>query len=140
MAPWTFEDFKQKNKDFTDAQAKIACKVANSALAACLDKGKEQDECEVSAIKQGLNVGARLKEGMLADEVAAQKAESEVNDFIWKAQSLIGDVMRDITMNTQIKKDKISGILDDLDVELTKRADTVAILIKRRTEEMSSET
>jgi len=61
--PWTSEDFKAKNKDFTDAQAKVACKVANAALQTCLDAGKDQDECEISAIRQGLAIGARLEEG-----------------------------------------------------------------------------
>lgn len=60
--PWTYENMKEKNKDFSDAQAKAAAKVANAALQTCIDDGGDQSECEASAIKQGLSVGARFKE------------------------------------------------------------------------------
>lgn len=135
MSPWDMKAFKEKNKDFTDAQARVAMKVANKALETCIADGGDQEECEASAIKQGLSVGAKLKEGMLADEVNAQKTEQEINDFIRKAQSLVSDVMRDLETSTAVKKEKISGILDDLDSELTKRAGAVASMIKKRNAE-----
>ena len=59
--PWTWEEFQKKNSEFSDTQAKAACKVANAALESCLADGGDQADCEVSAIKQGLSVGAKLE-------------------------------------------------------------------------------
>lgn len=54
--PWTVKDVDKHKKGLTDAQKKRWVEVANSARAACLKKGKPENECDASAIKQANGV------------------------------------------------------------------------------------
>ena len=136
--PWTPEDMKTKSKDLTDVGAAAAAKVANKSLTACLAKGGKKDECEATAIMQGIAVGKQAqktggnaKEGMLADEVKAEAEVRELDDLIWKASDLIRKVARDITLKTEAKKTKIGGILDDLEKEIGKRPKALEAMTKK---------
>ena len=50
--PWTPGDASKHNKGLSAKQARQWSQVANSALAACLDKGNSPSDCEGSAIRQ----------------------------------------------------------------------------------------
>lgn len=50
--PWDKSDVEKHKKGLSDKQKDRWVQIANSALKACLEKGGEQESCEVSAIKQ----------------------------------------------------------------------------------------
>jgi hypothetical protein len=54
--PWTVDDVDRFKSGLNAAQKRQWVEVANSALASCLADGKEQSECEASAIRQANGV------------------------------------------------------------------------------------
>lgn len=60
--PWTIENVEQHKKGLTDNQKETWVKVANSALERCLEKGRNQNECEVSAIRQANSINMSKKQ------------------------------------------------------------------------------
>lgn len=58
--PWTAETFKTHASKLSPKQLTLAAKIANQALKRCQAKGG--DDCEASAIRQGLAVGKTVKE------------------------------------------------------------------------------
>ena len=54
--PWTVDDVDRFHKGLTDKEKRQWVEVANSVLERCLEEGKDQNVCEVSAIKQANGV------------------------------------------------------------------------------------
>lgn len=49
--PWTVADVESHKKDLSDEQKKAWVKIANEALADCIEEGTDEDECEGRAIR-----------------------------------------------------------------------------------------
>lgn len=54
--PWTVDDVERFHKGLTNKEKRQWVEVANSVLERCLEEGKDQNTCEVSAIKQANGV------------------------------------------------------------------------------------
>jgi len=54
--PWTVDDVDRFHKGLTDKEKRQWVEVANSVLERCLEEGKDQNTCEVLAIKQANGV------------------------------------------------------------------------------------
>ena len=82
--PWTLKQVEEKIKGLSDKQKRAWVKIANSALADCLDGGGSQDRCEASAIRQANAAAKEVSEsGEMPDYDAWLSEQSE------EAQELI---------------------------------------------------
>lgn len=61
--PWTSDEFKEKQADLTEAEARDGAAQANAILRSCLAGGGKKDECERIAIATALGAIAKKRKG-----------------------------------------------------------------------------
>lgn len=104
----------------------------SSLFEAAQEKAAEHGELEIFLPLVESHIEAKFrerlaKEGVLTDQIAADKIRREINDLNWSAVSLIEDCLwlrgkyKDKDLKMDDKKKEITSILDDLDKEIAKR-------------------
>jgi len=97
--PWTVKDVDKHIKSLTDKQKKVWVRVANDALARCIEAGGTDETCAPKAIRQANTVAQKVTEAMAKAKrklAFLQEAEKNLEDWAYLIHHVVIDGKKEL--------------------------------------------